>query len=598
MKALTLLGISTVWLLDFEFCAQRGERPNPICLVAREFLTGQLRRVWLYDDESLKGADNSPFDTGPRSLFVSYNSSAEWGCFLAMKWPMPIHVLDLYAEFRNFTNGQRTICGNGLLGALAHFGLPAMNVAEKDEFRQLAMRGGPYSEAEQVGLLDYCQTDVDALVTLLPRMLPHIDLPRALVRGRYMTGVAGMEHRGVPIDVCQLTRLKQHWGEIQSKLVHRVNQEYDVYEPRDRRPNSPSSELGQAVMPMRFSAERWARFLAENRIPWPRLPSGALALDDETFRQMSRRFPQTIAPIRELRHTLGQLRLNDLTVGADGRNRCLLSPFQSTTGRNQPSTSRFIFGLSRWLRGLIKPPDGRALAYVDWSQQEFGIAGKLSGDQKMMDAYMSGDPYLTFAKQAGAVPQDATKQSHPMEREQFKECALAVQYGMGERSLSQKLGVPPIIARELLHLHQQTYQSFWKWSQAAVDHALLHGWLQTVFGWRIHVASEANWRSLANFPCQANGAEMLRLACCFIDERGIELLAPIHDAVLIEASIENIEEAVAQTKDAMREASAVVLDGFELRTDAEIIRWPDRYMDVRGEKMWNTVMSSLDEIDE
>ena len=32
----------------------------------------------------------------------------------------------------------------------------------------------------------------------------------------------------------------------------------------------------------------------------------------------------------------------------------------------------------------------------------------LSGDQLMMDAYRSGDPYLAFAKQAGAAPADAT----------------------------------------------------------------------------------------------------------------------------------------------------------------------------------------------
>ena len=49
----------------------------------------------------------------------------------------------------------------------------------------------------------------------------------------------------------------------------------------------------------------------------------------------------------------------------------------------------------------------------------------------MMGAYMSGDPYLAFAMQAGAVPSDATKQSHAVVREQFKVCALAVQYGMG-----------------------------------------------------------------------------------------------------------------------------------------------------------------------
>ena len=80
---------------------------------------------------------------------------------------------------------------------------------------------------------------------------------------------------------------------------------------------------------------------------------------------------------------------------------------------------------------------GRAVGYVDWGQQEFGSAAALSGDQAMMEAYRSSDPYLTFAKQAGAVPLSATKESHPAEREQFKICALAVLYLMGPHSLAQ-----------------------------------------------------------------------------------------------------------------------------------------------------------------
>jgi DNA polymerase-1 len=32
---------------------------------------------------------------------------------------------------------------------------------------------------------------------------------------------------------------------------------------------------------------------------------------------------------------------------------------------------------------------------------------------------------------------------------------------------------------------------------------------------------------------QANGAEMLRMACCLGTEQGIEICAPVHDAVLI-----------------------------------------------------------------
>src|SRR5262249_47338199 len=151
---------------------------------------------------------------------------------------------------------------------------------------------------------------------------------------------------------------------------------------------------------------------------------------DKTFREMAKALPAQIGPLRDLRHALGQLRLNDLAVGPDGRNRVLLSAFASKTGRNQPSNSAFVFGPSAWLRSLIRPGPGRAVAYVDWSQQELAIAAALSGDRKMMAAYESGDFYLTFAKMAGAVPRDATKKSHPREREQFKAVALGVLYGL------------------------------------------------------------------------------------------------------------------------------------------------------------------------
>src|SRR5258707_9612762 len=135
--------------------------------------------------------------------------------------------------------------------------------------------------------------------------------------------------------------------------------------------------------------------------------------------------------MRELRSSLAELRLNDLAVGHDGRNRTILSAFRAKSGRNAPSNSKFIFGPSVWLRGLIKPPPGCAVAYIDWQQQEFGIAAALSGDVNMQKAYRSGDPYLAFAKLSGAVPADATKETHEAERDLYKACVLAVQYGMG-----------------------------------------------------------------------------------------------------------------------------------------------------------------------
>jgi hypothetical protein len=356
-----------------------------------------------------------------------------------------------------------------------------------------------------------------------------------------------------------------------------------------------------------FSARRWADYLTRKGIPWPRLPSGALALDDETFREMARAYPAEIGPIREvLRIHRGELKRIELTVGADGRNRYLLSAFAARTSRNQPSNSRSVFGPSAWLRSLIKPGPGRAVAYVDWSAQELAIAAALSGDRVMQDAYLSGDPYLFLARKAGAVPSDATKQTHPAERDQFKVVSLGVLYGLSADGLARKLNVPPCRGEELLRMHKETFRRFWEWSDQVEMEGMLTGRLQTVFGWPVHVPFGldkttgrplANPRSLRNFPMQANGAEMLRLACCLATERGIAVCAPVHDALLVEGPADEIEGAVARTKAAMQEAGTIVLNGFTLRTDAKVVRFPERYVDERGRKMWETVWGMLEALD-
>jgi hypothetical protein len=328
------------------------------------------------------------------------------------------------------------------------------------------------------------------------------------------------------------------------------------------------------------------------------LEDGSLDLDDKrTFRHQAKAYPE-VSALRELRYTLTQLRLNDLAVGQDGRNRASLWPFGARSSRNTPGSSEFIFGPSTWLRGLIKPPPGYAIAYVDWAQQEFGIAAALSGDTAMQAAYLSGDCYLAFGKQAGLIPLDATKGSHAELRELCKQCVLGVQYGMGEQALAARIQQPPIVARGLLQSHCRTYPRFWRWVEHAVMHAMRHGVIGTVFNWKVHVGRVSNSRSLQNFPMQANGAEMMRLAACMATEHGIEVCAPIHDAFLIMAPVDQIDHDVAVMRSAMLEASRVVLDGFELRTDVSITRYPHRYMDKRGVVMWTKVIGLLKQLEQ
>jgi hypothetical protein len=556
-------------LVDFEFEVGQGERPVPVCVVAHELRSGRKFRIFQPDF-----GPAPPYAAGSDVLFVAYYASAELGCYRVLGWPMPTRILDLFIEFRNHTNGRLIPAGSGLLGALTYFGIDCMGVVEKKQL-QVAIGNGTWREQfTKTEILDYCGQDVAALARLLDKMSRLIDLPRALLRGRYMCAASAMEFAGVPIDVEMLESLRNGWIGIRNQLISDIDARFGVFDGST------------------FKHDRFADFLARFGIPWPQLESGKLDLSDDTFRQQAKAYPK-VAPLRELRSALSELRLNDLAVGRDGRNRTILSAFRSRTGRNQPSNSKFIFGPSVWLRGLIKPPPGHAVAYIDWCQQEFGIAAALSNDAAMQAAYQSGDPYLAFGKQAGAIPSDATKATHKAQRELFKQCVLATQYGMEAEALASRIGQPPIVGRGLLQAHHDTFRPYWRWSDAGVDQAMLTGSLHTVFGWHVHISEKPNPRSLRNFPMQGNGAEMLRIACCLATERGIEVAAPVHDALLICAPFDRLDADVATTRAAMAEASKAVLDGFELRTDVSITKWPERYMDPRGVLMWDRVARLL-----
>ena len=383
-----------IWCVDFEFRADDGERPWPVCMVALDLKSGREIRLWRND---LIALNRAPFNTGPAALFVAFYNSAELGCFLELNWPLPENIVDLFVEHRVDTNGLPNILGNSLLHALAYRGLAHLDAVEKESMRNLVCSQTYWSETEKHQILDYCASDVRGLAALFPLMAPSIDWPRALVRGRYMAAVARMERTGVPIDQNFHRAMVENWENLKISLIADVNTVYSVYEGTT------------------FKSDRFAQYLSAQGILWPRHLTGALRLDDETFHDQAKRWP-ILRPLYELRTTLSGLRLTGLTVGSDGRNRCLLSPFSAITSRNQPSTTKFIFGPAKWMRGLIEPPDGFGLAYIDFSSQEIGIAAALSGDELMIKGYQDGDPYLAFAKQARLVAgrcDKAIAQSHP-----------------------------------------------------------------------------------------------------------------------------------------------------------------------------------------
>lgn len=560
-----------IWAIDFEFRNPPGEIPEVHCLVAAELKTQTIHQFWI---DKLKSIP--PFNCGQTSLIVAYSAQAELKCFKTLGWKFPTYVLDLCVEFKNLTSGLSLTQGKGLLGALRYFGIQGMDAFEKSEMQALALRGKPFHEFEKQALLEYCQTDVDALLRLLPKMESRINLGQALLRGEFVKTVAMMEINGIPFDNDMLQRFRKNWQTIRKVLIYQFNKEVAPL-------LAPSGKILQG---------QFEEFISRQQLKWPRTPTGKLKTDKETLKSMANR-TEDLNRLRETVSVLNRTQADCLGVGHDGRHRADLWPFSTSTSRNAPSTNAFVFGPAKFLRSLIKPEFGRAVAYLDYSQQEFLIAGALSEDSKMIEAYQTGDAYLAFAKQAGAIPEDATKATHGSTRKIYKTAALAVQYGVGLQAMADQIGQMSQ-ARKALGHHKQIYQKYWSWYDTVLSHAMLYGRLETCFGWYRIVEPRPNPRSLGNFLIQATGAEILRMATILCAREGIPLCCTVHDALLIEGAISEIETLAKRTAFLMKEASSIVLNGYTCEVGIDIVKYPERYQDERGYQVWEQVVALVE----
>ena len=584
MTAIDALPFEEIWLVDFEYIPKDGERPDVVCLCAKEWRTGQTLRLWR---DQL--GDKPPYRIDDKALFVCFSAMAECTCHLALGWPLPANIYDLSPVFRCFVNGRLPPESKGQLGALDYFHLNNIGFKHKEAMRDRIMQGWPFTPEERTRALDYCASDIDGLEQLFPRLLPLIDFAIALHWGEFNAVSAVMEHNGPPIDMEIFTQLRdrQTWNFVRDAMVPKIDAQYSVY---------VKDKAGE----WHLSIEKLEACFIRLGIDWPRKEdSGKLDLRDKTWESMCKGYP-ILEPLRQLRHARNKMRRVKLSVGSDGRNRTTPWSFTAKTSRTQPKAKHWIFSPAVWLRSLIKPPEGYAVAYVDWSSMEFQVAGVQSGCQPMIDLYTTGSPYISFAKRVGEAPATATKKSHELVHERYKSAVLGAQYMMGHTTLARKLGVSTFVAHEMLDQHRGLFSRYWAWVEDWIAHALDSGSMSTPFGWTCRTGiTEFNERSIGNFPIQATSADIMRLACVWAHRRGIKLCGVVHDALLIEAPIDRIEADVALTKEIMRRAARVVLNTtdpkHELRTDATIVAYPDRYYDKRGIQMWNDVCALLEQ---
>jgi len=576
-----------------------------------------------------------PFAMTADECFIFFAADADVGVFIARSWTVPRHVIDVRIEFMRIRNGlaplppldggdpdiaaekeakvskrRRKKPGRFSLSRVArHYGIPFIDDEAKGDFRGLAMRpGDEFTDAEMQALMSvYCRGDVDATAEAARRVWVEAGLsdPRtlnqALIRGFYMSAAAWVKHVGIPIDLPLYRRFSMNAAALRSAFIGTYADRFDVYERGS------------------FNFVKFESFLAREELlaEWPRTAKGRLATSGKTLERIAEAHP-IIAEFLSFSATVDLLegvgssfneageieededKAQGLLIGADCRNHAALFPFGAKTSGNTPRGRAFLFTNPAWMRFLIRPEKGRAIAYLDWVAQELRIAAARSGDPALLALSERADPYIELAISLGLAPQGATKKSHPAARKISKTLTLAMLYGAGPGMVAAKAKLSLAQAADLLRRQRAAFPVFYAWSDNFAYRGLSAAPLWSPLGWRFW---PRHWRdgdppdrTCRNFPVQSAGADIMRISTIRAFEVGIAINAIVHDAFLIEASIEDIDQAVETKCGIMMRATEDII-GRSIPVERYIVRYPDSYYDEDGEADFNILMRMLEEIE-
>ena len=634
--------------LDFEYNGTTEKNLNVLCVAFKlydgdDYIRGDS--LWLKDEDNLEEFKTLMEDLRDKQyVLVAYAVQAEASALLSLGIN-PLHYLwiDLYLEYRCLLNhnheymyGKQLIKGkevytkppipkylrteqdektassakpeHTLAAACYKLLNKKIDTEHKDTMRQLIIAGGPFSEEQKENILDYCYEDVAPLRRLLAkfgefykknlspehRATLKEDLHR---RGEYAARTAIMERFGYPFDFEATKNFSSSVSSILFDLSEEINNLFPDIQP------FLQNKKGDKFIRKEKNIRKWIE--SQGIENWKKTDTGrpSLSLEaftdhfdyrhaypDDCFGAQMVRFLKTKQSLAGFVENPKKKSFWD-SVGSDRRVRPFYGIYGSQSSRSQPSSTSFIPLKTAWMRVLLQPNPGRAICGIDYSQQEFLIAGLLSRDMNMLDAYDSGDVYLYTGKLDGIIPQEATKTTHGDLRDKFKSTVLGIQYQMGPAGLALKLtkdtGKEHTYeeAEDLIESFNSSYPDYEEWRTEIVRQYQCDGYLRLPCGWVMWGDNE-NFRSVANCPIQGFGASVMRKAVAMAQNMGLDVLYTLHDAIYIEFDSDKLENSVATLRYAMGEAFKYYLDDDvkdrgNIRMDEHV--WSPDY--VEGEKI-------------
>lgn len=598
---------------DFEFKKSNEQHPELVCAVFRT-AGGEVKRLWLADQPDTQHKLRDLLASIKQDVvLVCYNALAEARCLEALGLdPADFTWMDLMVMWRLYKNehpdfpkikGVRG--GDSFLDCCRGMRVSAdTDVLQKEIMRDKILLQEVYTETDQEQILDYCQTDVLPMIDLSSKLFYAIQKEYGgstqkvsdsiFYLSSFVVAMAKCETVGIPLNVQYINNLSGNHEMACEKVIERCNKIYTFFE------NSKGIWKKTYKLFWNFVT---GSSMADK---WKMTPKGKYSMKSDYLDKMAGRFPE-ISVLVSTQKFLSHIRwfrpvaLVEFNkhVGSDNRIRPYYNPFGTLTGRNAPPARSFPFAMSSWLRAIIQPPEGFVFTEMDYSNQEYYIGAKLSGDKNMLAAYLDGDPYLYFGKQAGVIPPEGTKETHPKERQMFKSTVLGLQYGMGVEKLADRLTndlnekIPVFQADRLLQLHHQTFADYWRWLDTIELRAMRRDPLVLADGWGIHTGAVKRMRTYKNFMVQGTGACVLRNAVLKAQKAGLCVVAPVHDSIII-IHPSGDTESPKKLRTCMENAITDVVGSVgEMRIDTTTHRHGEDWVTSKGEEMYEILKTYL-----
>ena len=537
-----------------------------LCAVYKDLKTEQTLKIWDYEENNLA---QHHFDF-EETLFVCFYATAEVGYFLKQLMGRPPYIFDCWTEYAKLYKNNRDL---SLLAASTAYSYPnPISKEEKEKFRDMCIKQNTWNKKEREEILNYCEGDGLMNEHVFYKVLNDLEnicgndyetlLEQAMARGQTMACYAKVTKNGMSIDIPKLNDFNEYWLLVKNEVIKKLNSELNLWDDACK---FSHSKFHQLIKKLDLLGE------------WPTTPMGKLKTNKETFELFDDYYPE-IKKLKRIFNLLNASKLTEFAISEDARYRPYggYKPFGTHTGRCTPS-SKWIFGTAKWARSFIKPPFGCAMVNLDFKSQETFIAAVISGDEKMLASYKSGDFYMNTAILAGMAPTDATKETHPEIRKIWKTIVLATNYGQGARGMAKALKKFNKTYSEvagLLMKYKEIYKTYFDWAEAKSNHAQVHGYISTSLGWDRHFpyAVPINPRSLMNWPVQSEAGEILRNALIRLLNANIKVCATVHDSFLIECQLPELNEQIRIAKQCMIDAGTYIVGAEGMQVDVEIHR--------------------------